>query len=98
MKIPTWVRERLLNKWGIATTVFLVYILLINEHNLIQHVQNKAKLQQLNDQKDILEEKIESDKMKIQELQTSQQNLEKFAREQFLMRKADEDVFVVVPE
>lgn len=96
MKTPAWIRERVLTKWGIVTIAFAVYILLINEHNVLQHLQNKSKLGQLKEQKELLQTKIEADKMKIEELQTSQKNLEKFAREQFLMHKENEDVFVVV--
>jgi len=96
LKMPKWFRERLLTKWGIATSLFLIYILLINEHNLLQHFQNKTKLEQLIEQKELLQEKIAADQMKIQELKTNQENLEKFAREQFLMHKDDEDIFVAV--
>ncbi|MFV0377913.1 MAG: FtsB family cell division protein [Mangrovibacterium sp.] len=96
MKMPKWIRERLLNKYGIATILFLVYILAVNEHNLIQHFQNKTKLSQLEEQEDRLRTKIEADKQKINELQTNQENLAKFAREQFLMHQENEDVFVVV--
>ena len=42
--------------------------------------------------------KIVSDKRKIQELQTNLTNLEKFAREEFLMRKENEDVFLIVEQ
>lgn len=96
MKMPKWIRERLLNKYGIATVLFLVYILAVNEHNLIQHFQNKTKLSQLEEQEDKLRAKIEADQQKINELQTNQDNLAKFAREQFLMHQENEDVFVVV--
>lgn len=96
MKMPKWIREGLLNKWGIALTVFVVYIVFLNDNNLVQHSQNKEKLRQLIEQEDLLRKKIEADKKKIQELQTSQENLEKFAREQFLMHQPNEDVFVVV--
>ncbi|PTN07852.1 septum formation initiator family protein [Mangrovibacterium marinum] len=96
LKTPKWIREQVFTKWGVVTLAFAVYILVINEHNVWQHLQNKSKLKQLTEQKDLLREKIEADKTKIEELQTSQKNLEKFAREQFLMHKQDEDVFVVV--
>ncbi len=96
LKAPKWIREKVLTKWGIVTIAFVVYILFLNEHNVLQHLQNKSKLHQLTEQKELLQDKIEADKMKIEELQTSQKNLEKFAREQFLMHKENEDVFVVV--
>lgn len=96
MKMPKWIREGLLNKYGIATVLFLVYILAVNEHNLIQHFQNKTKLGLLEKEKERLRTKIEADQQKINELQTNQDNLAKFAREQFLMHQENEDVFVVV--
>lgn len=98
MKMPKWIRESLLNKYGIATVLFLVYILFLNEHNLVQHFQNKTKLKQLVEQEDLLRAKIEADQQKIKELQTNQENLEKFAREQFLMHQQNEDVFVVTEQ
>lgn len=95
MKMPNWIKERLLNKYGIAIVLFLVYILFLNEHNLVQQFQNKAKLQQLVEQENLIRDKIEADKQKINELKTNQENLEKFAREQFLMHQSNEDIFVV---
>jgi cell division protein FtsB len=50
-----------------------------------------------------LEESIEIHKVKIDELRRqkkdlfgNQRNLEKFAREKYLMKKANEDIFVIV--
>lgn len=42
------------------------------------------------------QDKIKSDSYKLQELRTDRENLEKFAREQYYMKKDDEDVFIVV--
>ncbi len=86
------------NKYSFAVFFFLIWIFFFDEHNLLQHFQNKQKLSLLVEQKDFLETKIESDQRKIQELQTNQKNLEKFAREQFLMKKSNEDVFVIIEE
>ena len=75
-----------------------MWIFFFDEHNLVQHFQNKQKLSLLIEQKDFLKEKIETDQRKIKELQTNQKNLEKFAREEFLMKRSNEDVFVIVEE
>lgn len=40
--------------------------------------------------------KIEEDRRKLNELQTDNDNLEKFAREQYRMKRKDEDLFIVV--
>lgn len=86
------------NKYGFVLLFFLIWIFFFDEHNLTQHFQNKQKLSLLIEQKDFLNAKIESDQRKIKELQTNQKNLEKFAREEFLMKKANEDVFIIVEE
>lgn len=86
------------NKYLIVLAGFIVWILFFDGNNLMQHRKNLAELEQLESQVKFYKHKIEADKRKLYELQTNDENLEKFAREQFLMKKADEDVFVIVEE
>ncbi len=90
--------KKVKTKYGIALLLFLVWILLFDEHNLVQQNENREKLEQLSEQEAFLKEKIVSDQQKIKELKTNQENLEKFAREQFLMSKENEDVFIIIEE
>jgi len=41
-------------------------------------------------------ERIINDSAKLEELQSSPEMLEKYAREQYLMKKDNEDIFVIV--
>ncbi len=86
------------NKYLIAFAVFVVWVMFFDENNLKKHRQNLSDLAQLEAQVDFYKHKIEADKRKLYELQTNDENLEKFAREQFLMKKANEDIFVIVEE
>ena len=70
------------NKYLIVTIGFVVWILFFDENNLMKHRRNIAELQQLEEQVDLYKHKIEADKKKLYELQTNDENLEKFAREQ----------------
>jgi len=76
------------NKYLIALVAFVVWIMFFDDNNIRQH------------QKDLVfyKHKIVADKRKLVELQTSDENLEKFAREQFFMKRADEDIYVIVEE
>ena len=40
--------------------------------------------------------KIEEDRNKLDELRTDNDNLEKFAREQYLMKRKDEDLYIIL--
>jgi cell division protein FtsB len=86
------------NKYLIVFAAFVVWIMFFDDSNLMQHRKNLEELAQLESQVDFYKNKIEADKRKLYELQTNDENLEKFAREQFLMKKADEDIFVIVEE
>jgi cell division protein FtsB len=88
----------LTNKYLLAFAGFVVWIMFFDDNNLRQHRQNLSELALLQAQVDSYKQKIEADKRKLYELQTNDANLEKFAREQFLMKKADEDIFVIVEE
>ena len=58
----------------------------------------RSKINQLENEQKYYREKIEEDKRKKEELLGSRDNLEKFAREQYLMKKENEDIFIIVKE
>jgi cell division protein FtsB len=87
-----------ISKYLIALLAFMVWIVFFDDNNLRQHHKNLQELGQLEEQVAFYKHKIEADKRKLLELQTNDENLEKFAREQFFMKKADEDIYVIVEE
>ncbi|HBL74057.1 MAG: hypothetical protein A2W90_12680 [Bacteroidetes bacterium GWF2_42_66] len=90
--------SKIRNKYFLVFISFFVWIMFFDEHNLLQHYQNRDKLRQLEEQEEFYREKIEADQRKFYELQTNDENLEKFAREQFQMKKENEDVFIIIEE
>ena len=86
------------NKYLIVSVGFVVWIMFFDKNNLVQHRKNLVELNQLQAQVGFYKHQIEADKRKLYELQTNDENLEKFAREQFLMKKADEDIFLIIEE
>ena len=55
-----------------------------------------GEIRQLEADREFYLEQIEKDSTRLHELTTDKENLEKYAREQFLMKKKNEDVFVVI--
>jgi cell division protein FtsB len=86
------------NKYFIAAFAFFVWITVFDENNLYERIQLARELNQLDNDRKYYLKQIEEDAARLEELQTNDENLEKFAREQYLMRKDDEDVFVIVSE
>lgn len=90
--------ERLNNKYVIASLIFLLWILFFDQNNLLNRISDLRNLRDMKQQKEYYEKKIATDIQRTKELETDDDNLEKFAREQYLMKKANEDVFVIVEE
>lgn len=97
-KLSSSVFKNIRKEMLLAAAFFLLWIGFFDEYNLISHFRNQQKLEQLTEQKEYLKNKILSDQRKIHELQTNRKNLEKFAREQFLMKQENEEIFLVVEE
>ncbi|GET19968.1 MULTISPECIES: FtsB family cell division protein [Prolixibacter] len=94
-KIPRILLRIVANKYLLAFVIFFVWMTFLDDHNFISLFQDQQKLHKLKADKAYYEHKIESDRRKLKELQTDSQNLEKFAREQYLMKKKNEDIFII---
>ena len=90
--------ERFKNKYLIAAFLFIVWIAFFDQNNWVERYQNIKELKQLEADRGYYQQKIKEDAERLKELKTNNENLEKFAREQYLMKKENEDVFVIVEE
>ena len=84
------------NKYILTITIFIVWILLLDSNNLISRWKEMKNLKKLKAEKEYYVQRIEEDKRKLQELRTSDRNLEKFAREQYRMKRPDEDLYIIL--
>lgn len=90
--------RKLMNKYTMTLLIFLVWLTFFDRNNLVEKMQLSRKITTLEKEKDYYLKKIEEDNRKMQELLSNKDNLEKFAREQYLMKNKNEDIFVIVNE
>ncbi len=83
------------NKFSLTLILFFVWIVFFDSNNLIDRTINLRQVHQLERDKIYYESKIAEDRIKLDELESNPENLEKFAREQYLMKKENEDIFIV---
>jgi cell division protein FtsB len=91
-KIPRVLR----NKYLLTLIIFLVWLLLFDSNNLISRYKEMRDLRKLKIDKEYYIKRIEADSQKLHELKTDNHNLEKFAREQYHMKKSDEDLYIIL--
>ena len=95
-KIVDFFITYILNKYVIASAVF-VFVMFTNEdYNIKTRYANAQKIKKLEAEIRYYQEETTKNKEKLGLLQSDKENLERFAREQFIMKKDSEDVFVVV--
>jgi cell division protein DivIC len=83
------------NKYILTSILFVVWVLFFDQNNLLDRKKYVDEYKQLLKDKEYYLQKIEEDKRRLEELQTNNENLEKFAREQYLMKKDDEEIFII---
>ncbi|SMO65428.1 Cell division protein FtsB [Saccharicrinis carchari] len=84
------------NKYILTLVVFGVWMLFFDQNNLWDKRKLNSRINQLEKQKHHYQVEIEQNERKLSEIQESPESLEKFAREEYLMKKNDEDIFVII--
>lgn len=97
-QIQTILLRFLRNKYVITFLIFYLWLYFFDQHSIWERKGNENTIESLAKEKSYFIEKIENDKNRIQELKTNKKNLEKFAREQYLMKKENEDIFILIEE
>ena len=86
------------NKYVAVLVIFILYISFFDAHDLISQMEIKMELKEISEEIDYLNADTESAKSQIQELTSDQEKLEKFAREQYRMKRENEEIFVLLQE
>lgn len=93
-KVYPWMK----NKFILTLAVFFIWMLIFDRSNWIDMMSELRKIHSLEKEREYYLQKIEIDRNRLKELRTNSENLEKFAREQYYMKKPDEDIFVIIPD
>ena len=75
---------------------FVFWLTFFDQNNWIMQFQNKLDLWELEDEKEYYKAEIENTREDLKELTSDLNNLERFAREKYLMKRDNEEVFVFV--
>ena len=93
-KIPRIFR----NFYFLLGLLFVVWMLFFDSNDVITQLRLSSKQAELENSKAFYEEKIIEVKNDKEALTNDKELLEKIAREKYLMRKDNEDIFIVVEE
>lgn len=91
-QVPAWIR----NRYFLVIAAFAIVILFLDTNNVFQLVNRTSKLRKLNKQEMNYQKEIAQLEEQKQAFDNNLEALEKFAREEYRMKRANEDIYVIV--
>lgn len=89
-----WIKYRL----ALIISIAAVWMLFIDSNNFVDLIKVRKEIRELKQKKSYYESEIIANKKQRNDLFTNERSLEKFAREKYLMKKDNEDLFIFTDE
>ncbi|MEX0814025.1 MAG: septum formation initiator family protein [Chitinophagales bacterium] len=93
-KIPPWLR----NKYSLTLIVFIVWMSFIDRNDFFSQLSLNQQLKEMEAERKYYQEKLQEVQLMHKDLFKNEENLERYAREQYLMKKDGEELFIIVEE
>ncbi len=84
-----------INKYVVVVVIFLVLITTTGDSSFYNRYMYDEKIRSLENEIEHYRKEIEVNSQKLKELRTDKEGLERFAREEYLMKRDNEDVFII---
>ncbi len=88
--IPSWLKD----KYFLAGTLFLVWIFFFDPKDIPSSINRIETFNKLQQSETHLNKKIAETRKDLYLLKTNPQTIEKYARENYMMKKDNEDLFI----
>ena len=82
------------NKYLIAFFIFFFYGLFLDDNDIFDMIKDQITLSKLNDEKELIDKKLSKTKFILKRLRYNSE-LEKYARENKLFKRDNEDIFII---
>ena len=92
--IPTWLKS----KYLVTSIAFIVWMLFFDSDDVTLQLKRVKELKQLQQSEENMNQRIADAKKELELLRTNPFTLEKYAREKYLMKKDNEDLYIIVKD
>jgi len=84
------------NRYVIAFLVFVLFVLILGPNNLRTQYRLSKVEEDIRNERQFYLDEIEKNRKISEELMTNLDNLERFAREKYWMKRDNEDVYLII--
>jgi cell division protein FtsB len=89
--IPAWIKS----KFFVAIAVFAAVILFFDKNDVFTRIERDRQLHDLFQSKQYYTDQIAAEQAILDKMKTNPATLEKYAREKYLMKRDNEDLFII---
>ena len=82
------------NTYVLVLTIFVIWMAFFDTNSLLIHNELQQEINKLEQQREFLQQEIDKDKQLLEELRNPEA-MEKYARENYYMKKDDEEIFLI---
>jgi len=82
------------NMYVLVLTVFVIWMIFFDTNSLLIHLELRKEIKKLEKQQEFLKTEIAEDKKVLKKL-SDPEELEKFAREQYYLKKKNEEIYLI---
>ena len=88
-------RKVIFNKYFLTILIFSVIVIFFGKHSLRSRWKTSRNIKNLNKEINFYKDEIECNKQKMNDMQSGDESLERFAREKYYLKKDNEDIFII---
>lgn len=89
--LPSWLK----NKYFLATAFFISWMLFFDHNDLFLQRDRANELAELKETKAYYQSQIDQTRKDLEEIRINTASLEKIAREKYMMKKDNEELFII---
>lgn len=93
-KLPSFLK----NRFFLASIIFLVWLIFFDRNDIFSQLSYRKELKKLEADKAYYLNEIERNKEDMKVLMSDPEHLEKYARERYLMKQDNEDIFLILSD
>ena len=95
MKVLHHISSLLKNKYLVAVCAFAAIMLFFDKNDLFTQMARTKQFRQLQESKEYYTDRIVTEQKELDKLRSNPGTVEKYAREKYLMKRENEDLFIV---
>ena len=89
--IPSWLK----NKYILSLIAFVIWMIFFDAKDILTQRERTQELRELQESKAYYTAEIAKERKILEELKSNPAAIEKFAREKYMMKRDNEDLFIV---